>query len=117
MRLQEKARIVMMTLALVIAEAVVAEQYDFEAIAKAIEGCETLENFRGGVARVTMNGERFYIDCISMILFNSSHFFHLSSAACILEVKSGKFSTSISIIRSNWQTHFFISETISFTLG
>ena len=41
-------------------DAVVAEQYDLEAIAKAIEGCESLDKFRSGVARVTMKYERFY---------------------------------------------------------
>ena len=43
-------------------DTVVAEQYDLEAIAKAIEGCESLDKFWGGVARVTMKDERFYID-------------------------------------------------------
>ncbi len=44
------------------AGAVVAEQYDFEAIAKAIEGCEYLENFSHGVARVKKDGQNYYID-------------------------------------------------------
>ena len=43
--------------------AVVKENpYDFEAIAKAIEGCEYLENFSHGVARVKKDGQNFYID-------------------------------------------------------
>ena len=42
--------------------AVVEKPYDFEAIAKAIEGCEYLENFRNGVAKVTKDGKNFYID-------------------------------------------------------
>ena len=89
MKIQKKFRIVLvMTLALFIAscgskqnqagqtdaaestdstkvdsvDAVVEGQYDFEAIAKAIEGCESLDKFRGGVARVIMKDERFYID-------------------------------------------------------
>ena len=89
MKIQKKFRIVLvMTLALFIAscgskqnqadqtdttestdstkvdsvDTVVAEQYDLEAIAKAIEGCESLDKFWGGVARVTMKDERFYID-------------------------------------------------------
>ena len=39
----------------------VEKPYDFEAIAKAIEGCEYLENFSHGVARVKKDGH-FYID-------------------------------------------------------
>ena len=89
MKIQKKFRIVLvMTLALFIAscgskqnqagqtdaaestdstkvdsvDAVVEGQYDFEAIAKAIEGCVSLDKFRGGVARVIMKDERFYID-------------------------------------------------------
>ena len=38
------------------------EPYDFEAIAKAIDGCESLYNFEDGVARVNMKDEHFYID-------------------------------------------------------
>ena len=41
---------------------VVEKPYDFEAIAKAIEGCEYLENFSHGVARVKKDGQNFYID-------------------------------------------------------
>ena len=40
----------------------VAKPYDLEAIAKAIEGCESLQKFNHGVARVTKDGQRFYID-------------------------------------------------------
>lgn len=36
--------------------------YDFEAIAKAIDGCEYLWNFCNGAAVVIKNGEKFYID-------------------------------------------------------
>ena len=43
-------------------DAVVAEQYDFEAIAKAIEGCEYLTNFDNGVAMFLKNGKSHYID-------------------------------------------------------
>ena len=44
------------------AAVVVEKPYDFEAIAKAIEGCEYLENFSHGVARVKKDGKNFYID-------------------------------------------------------
>ncbi len=44
------------------AAVVVEKPYDFEAIAKAIEGCEYLENFSHGVARVKKDGQNFYID-------------------------------------------------------
>lgn len=40
----------------------VAKPYDFEAIAKAIDGCEYLQKFSHGVARVTKDGRAFYID-------------------------------------------------------
>jgi hypothetical protein len=41
---------------------VVEKPYDFEAIAKAIEGCESLWNFQNGAASVTKDGKHFYID-------------------------------------------------------
>lgn len=41
---------------------VVEKPYDFEAIAKAIEGCEYLQNFENGLAFVTKNDKHFYID-------------------------------------------------------
>ncbi|MBR3078642.1 MAG: hypothetical protein IKH01_02370, partial [Prevotella sp.] len=44
------------------AAVVIENPYDFEAIAKAIEGCEYLENFSHGVARVKKDGQNFYID-------------------------------------------------------
>ena len=42
--------------------AVVEKQYDFEAIAKAIEGCTYLYRFEDGVAFVRKGDETFYID-------------------------------------------------------
>ncbi|MBO4891153.1 MAG: WG repeat-containing protein [Prevotella sp.] len=44
------------------AAVVVEKPYDFEAIAKAIEGCEYLENFSHGVARFKKDGQNYYID-------------------------------------------------------
>ena len=44
------------------AAVIVEKPYDFEAIAKAIEGSEYLENFSHGVARVKKDGQNFYID-------------------------------------------------------
>ncbi len=41
---------------------VVEKPYDFEAIAKAIEGCESLWDFQNGAASVTKDGKHFYID-------------------------------------------------------
>jgi len=50
------------------AAVVVGKPYDFEAIAKAIEGCEYLENFSHGVARVKKDGQIFYIDLQGIIV-------------------------------------------------
>lgn len=44
------------------AVAVVEKPYDFDAIAKTIDGCEYLQNFSQGVARGTKEGKDFYID-------------------------------------------------------
>ena len=38
------------------------DQYDLEALAKAIKGCEMLENFKDGIAYVKKDGEWFCID-------------------------------------------------------
>lgn len=42
--------------------AVTEKPYDLEAIAKAIERCEYLQNFRNGVASFTKDGADYYID-------------------------------------------------------
>ena len=44
------------------AAVIVEKPYDFEAIAKVIEGCEYLQNFSDGAAFVTKDGKHFYID-------------------------------------------------------
>lgn len=44
------------------AAVVIEKPYDFEAIAKAIEGCEYLQNFSDGATFVMKNGKHFYID-------------------------------------------------------
>ena len=43
-------------------EAVAEPAYDLEALAKAIEGCDDLVNFKNGVAAFRRNGEWHYID-------------------------------------------------------
>ena len=43
-------------------------EYDLEAIAKVIEGCTYLENFKNGVAAFRKNGVRLYVDKLGRIM-------------------------------------------------
>ena len=70
-------------------DALVEEQYDFEAIAKAIEGCEYLTNFDNGVAMFTKNGEHFYIDLQGRIVEEPKVEEDPDNLSC--EYKNGKY--------------------------